>query len=100
MSIDNNKSRTGLDYHANMAVIGLNALIINNAVRTTVFTTFTPDYEALHQVPIVDAVISYIFPYNDWIYILIIRYALSVTPMKKIDPTIYHAGILLQKSTP
>ena len=66
-----------------MAVIGLNALIINNAVRTTVFTTFTPDYEALHQVPIVDAVISYIFPYNDWIYILITRYALSVTPMKK-----------------
>ena len=54
MSLEDDKSRTELDYHANMVLIGHHALLINNLGQTAEVITFTLDYEALRQVPIVD----------------------------------------------
>ena len=79
---DDKSSRTDLDSHANMVVVGRNALIISNTGRTTEVSHFTPDYEALQRVPIVDAALSYMCPYTDRQYVLIVRDALSVPSMK------------------
>ena len=83
MSLDNKKSTTELDSHANMAVIGRYKLIINNTGRTAEVNTFTPDCEALRQVPTVDTAISYMCPYNDQMYIHIVRDVLSVPFMNQ-----------------
>ena len=49
--------RTDLDSHANMVVVGKYAEIINDAGRRAEDIPFTPDYESLSKVPIVDAAI-------------------------------------------
>ncbi len=55
-------SRTELDSHANMVVVGNNCLIIEWSGRTAVVNPFTPDYDALPEVPIVDAAVMYECP--------------------------------------
>ena len=59
-SSNNNKPhRTELDSHANMVVIGKNVTILNETGRYAEVAPFTPDYESLHHVPIVDACVEY-----------------------------------------
>ena len=53
------ETRTELDSHANMVVIGMHAYILNNTGRTTEVSPFTSSYETLKNVPIVDAIIAY-----------------------------------------
>ena len=55
-----NLSRTDLDYHANMVVVGKHAAIINDTGRKV--SPFTPDYESLSKVLIVDAAVTYDCP--------------------------------------
>jgi hypothetical protein len=81
MSTDNERSRTDLDSNANMVVVGRHVLIISNTDRTAEVSPFTPDYDALQKVPIVDAAILYTCPYTDHQHILIVRDALSVPSM-------------------
>jgi hypothetical protein len=102
MSIDDEKSRTELDSHANMVVVGRHALIISNTGRTAEVSPFTPDYEALQKVPIVDAAIQYMCPYDDKLYILIVRNALSVPSMKHnlVPPFIVREAGVQVNSTP
>ena len=50
-----NLSRTDLDSHANMVVVGKHAAIINDTGRKV--SPFTPDYESL-KVLIVDAAVT------------------------------------------
>ena len=83
MSINDDKSITELYFHTNMVVIVRHTLIINNTGRTLEVSPFTLYYEALHQLPIVDALISYVFPYNNHAYILIVGYSLSVPLMRQ-----------------
>ena len=71
-------SRTELDSHANMVVVGRHALVVSDTGRTAEVNPFTPDYEALQQVPIVDAAICYTCPYTDSQYYFIVRNALLV----------------------
>ena len=74
-------SRTDLDSHANMVVVGKHAAIINDTGRRAEVSPFTPDYESLSKVPIVDAAIRYDCPYSGETYLLIVRNALSVPSM-------------------
>ena len=74
-------SRTDLDFHANMVVVGKHVAIINDTVRRAEVSPFTPDYESLSKVPIVDAAIRYDCPYSGETYLLIVRNALSVPSM-------------------
>ena len=52
-------SHADLDSHANMVVVGKHAAITNDTGRRAEFIPFTPDYESLSKVPIVDATIRY-----------------------------------------
>jgi hypothetical protein len=75
------QSRTELDSHANMPVVGRHAFIISDTGRVAEVNAFTPDYEPM-QLSIVDAAIQYECPYDGQVYILVIRNALHVPSMK------------------
>ena len=64
-----------------MVVVGKNAAIMNDTGRRAEVSPFTPDYEGLSKVPIVDAAIRYDCPYSRETYLLIVRNALSVPAM-------------------
>jgi hypothetical protein len=66
-------SRTKLDSHANMVVVGNNCLIIEWSGQTAIVNPFTPDYDALPEVPIVDAAVMYECSTSSKEYILIVR---------------------------
>ncbi len=73
-------SRTELDSHANMAVLGNNCFIFENTGKTCDVSAFSPNIETT-SLPIVDAVIVYDCPYNLKSYLLMIRNALFVKEM-------------------
>ena len=74
-------SRTELDSHANMPVVGCNAYVISTSKETASVAPYTPDYEAM-EVPIVDAAVLYECPYSGNRIILIVRNALYVPAMR------------------
>lgn len=53
-SMDSGGSRTELDTHANMPVVGRNALIIADTGETVDVNPFSPDYQAM-KAKVVDA---------------------------------------------
>ena len=82
----NVKSRTELDSHANMPVVGKHAYIIAETGKKVDVSPFTPDYKPL-TVPLVDAMVKYDNPYNRKSYILVLCNALYVLSMdNKIIP--------------
>ena len=74
------ESRTELDSHANMPVVGKHAYIIAESSKMVDVSLFTPDYKPL-TVPLVDAMIKYNNPYNGKSCILVLRNALYVPSM-------------------
>jgi hypothetical protein len=74
-------SRTELDSHANMSVVGRHAYIISYTEKVAEVNPFTPDYDSM-EVPIIDAAVRYEYPYDGASYILVIRNALYVPSMK------------------
>ncbi len=75
-------SRTELDSHANMVVVGKHCHIIDWTGGKADVNPFTPEYEALREVPIVDAAILYECPYSGRENLLIVRNALYVPAME------------------
>jgi hypothetical protein len=67
-----NGSRTDLDSHANMPVVGRNAYIISDTGRIADVNAFTPDYDSM-QISIVDAAVRYDCPYSGQMYVLVLR---------------------------
>ncbi len=78
---DMKESRTELDSHANMPVVGRNAYIISDTGRIADVNPFTPDYDSM-RISIVDAAVRYECPYDGQTYIFVIRNALSVPSMR------------------
>ena len=76
----NESSRTELDSHANMPVIGRNAYILSKIGETVDVAPFTPDYKPI-SVELVDAALKYEYPYSGEVKILIIRRGLHVPSM-------------------
>ena len=76
----NKLSRTELDSHANMPVIGKNAYILSKIGETGDVAPFTPDYKPI-SVELVDAALKYECPYSGEVKILIIRRGLYVPSM-------------------
>ena len=76
----NVESRTELDSHANMPVVGKHAYIIAETSKKVDVSPFKPDYKPL-TVPLVDATVKYDNPYNRKSYILVLRNALYVPLM-------------------
>ena len=76
----NESSRTELESHANMPVIGRNAYILSKIGETVDVAPFTPDYKPI-SVELVDAALKYECPYSGEVKILIIRRGLHVPSM-------------------
>ena len=57
-SVNNKMSRTELDSHANMPVMGRDALVVSDTGRAMEVNPFTPDYDAI-RVKLVDAALKY-----------------------------------------
>ena len=75
-------SRTELDSHANMPVVGRNSYILSETGNIADVKAFSPDFQTM-QIPIVDAAVRYDCPYDMKSYILVIRNALHVPSMGK-----------------
>ena len=75
-------SRTELDSHMNMPVVGRHYYIISETGKVADVKAFSPDHKTM-QIPIVDAAVQYDSPYDTKSYILVIRKALHV-------PSMYH----------
>ena len=90
-------SRTELDTHANMPVVGRNAFVISRTGETADVSAFTPDYKPMH-VPIVDAALLYDCPYSGDEVIVLIRNALYFPTMENnlIPPFVMReAGVVV-----
>jgi hypothetical protein len=79
--IDEQDSRTELDSHVNMPVVGRNAYIISDMGRVADVNAFTPDYSSM-RISIIDAAVGYECPYNGKSFIFALRNALHVPSMK------------------
>lgn len=91
------ESRTELDSHANMPVVGRNAFILSETGCKAEVSAYTPDYEP-KKIPIVDAAVLYECPYQGTAHILVIRNALYVPTMMNnlIPPFVMRkAGIVV-----
>lgn len=74
-------SRTELDSHANMPVVGRHAMVLSESGKTISVKPYTPDYPPM-ELPLVDAAVQYDSPYDGKTYVLIVRDALRVPSMK------------------
>ena len=74
-------SRTELDTHANMPVVGRHALIVSESGMSVDVNPFTPAYPSM-KAPIVHAALQYDCPYIGETYILLIQNAIYVPSMK------------------
>ena len=81
MTSHDNKYCTELDSHANMACVGQHSYIVGNTRKSADVTPFSPDYAALSNVPIVDAVLVYDFPYTGTVSLLLVKNALQIPLM-------------------
>ena len=75
------ESRTELDSHTNMAVLGQHCTIVGDTGKTAKVNAFSPDCKALDNVKIVDAALKWHDPYSDELYIIRINNALHVPSM-------------------
>lgn len=101
MSDDDLVSRTKLDSHANMAVVGKNAYVLSNTGASAEVNAFTPDHAAM-TIQIVDAAVQYDCPYTSITYILVVRNVLYVPSMQHnlIPPfMIREAGIIIHDTS-
>ncbi len=74
------QSRTELDSHANMPVVGRHAYILAETGKSVDVSPFTPDYKPL-VAKLVDAAVLYENPYDGKEYILVIQNAIHVPSM-------------------
>ena len=73
-------SRTDLDSHANMPVVGSNSCIVSDHHTTVEVRPYSPDYAPLN-IPLVDAAVMYDCPHSGQSHVLIVRNALYVQSM-------------------
>ena len=93
-------SRTELDSHANMVVLGCESFIFESTARTCSVAPFDPKLGVSSKVPIVDGAICYDCPYSGESYILIVRNALHLPHIKNnlIAPFIMRsAGVTIDE---
>jgi hypothetical protein len=95
------ESRTDLDSHANMLVVGIEAYILADLGKTPDVYPCTPDYKPM-QVQMVDAAVRYESPFDGKVYILVIRNALYVPSMKYnlVPPFVMREAGIIVRDTP
>ena len=81
-AVDSN-SNTELDSHTNMVILGRHAFILNLSGKTAQVSPFTPEYDSMKEVPIVDAAVAYDCPITLKSYVLVFHNPLSVPSMEQ-----------------
>ena len=66
------ESRTELDSHANMPVVGKYCHVIQNTGKSVDMNPFTPAYDPLRGVPLVDVALLHVCPFTGKECLLII----------------------------
>lgn len=97
------ESRTKLDSHANMVVLGKHSFIFDYVNgRTCEVEPYNPSLGSTKSIPVVDAALAYDCPYQHRTYLLIIRNALHVPTMNNnlISPFILREAGLKVNDTP
>ena len=74
------QSRIELDSHANIPVVGREALVVEQSGRMVEVSPFTPDYKPI-KVEVVNAIIQYDSPLDGKEYIIVAQNALRVPSM-------------------
>jgi hypothetical protein len=94
-------SRTDLDTHANMPVVGRNVYILSDTGETALVAPYSPDYEP-KELRIVKAAALYSCPYTGQEVVLIIQQALHVPSMRNnlIPPFIMRECGIQVRDTP
>ena len=94
-------SRSELDSHANMPVVGKHATILADTEKIAEVNAFSPENEAL-QVPIVDAAIQEDCPYTGMSAILVLRGSLHMPSMNLnlVPPFMLRETELIVKDVP
>ena len=77
LTTTNGLSRTELDSHANMPVVGKKCYVLTDTGKTADVSPYTPDYDAM-KVSIVDAAIQYDCKFTGQSYALVIRISLYI----------------------
>ena len=97
-------SRTKLDSHANMVVLGKKCFVFDNVHRQTCdVETFDRNLGVAKQIPIlVDAALAYDCPFTFETYLLIVRNALFIQAMDNnlTPPFIMREAELMVRDTP
>ena len=95
------QSRTDLDSHANMPVVGKHAHIFRYTGKTASVSAFSPDYDPL-KTKIVDAAVLYQCAHTGTAYLLVIMNALYVPSMNNnlISPFILRLAGIDARDTP
>ena len=75
-------SRTELDSHANMIVVGRHCTVFDSLGKTCTVNAFSESAGKLNNVPIVDAVIAYDCPYKAKTYLLLMRNVLYIPELE------------------
>ena len=75
-------SRSELDSHANMVVVGKHAFILQTSTRMAEVNPFSTECGTLEKVPIVDAIVAYDCPYSMKTYLLVVLNALYIPSME------------------
>ena len=98
---DDPVSRTELDSHANMPVVGKYALIIGYTGRQVEVNPFSPHYDST-TADIVDAALLYECPFTGQIYLFLVRNAIHVPAMSNnlIPPFIMREHGIAVRDTP
>ena len=79
----NSESRTELDSHANMCVLGKHCYVLSDLemAQTVSVVAFSDSAEGLNNVPIVDAMLVYDFERTNQVYLLVLRNVLYIENM-------------------
>jgi hypothetical protein len=95
------ESRTDLDSHANMPVVGSEAYMLADLGKTRDVYSYTLDYKPM-QVQMVDVAVRYESPFDGKVYILVIRNALYVPSMKYnlVPPLVMRQTGIIVRDTP
>ena len=98
----NTYSKSELDSHANMIVLGNGCFVFESTGKTCNVEPFDPQLGTVQNIPIVDAAIAYDCPFSHETYILIIRNALHIASMNHnlIPPFIMREGGVIVNDVP
>ena len=76
-------SNTELDSYDIMVVVSNQVFLFSHSGQYSNIRAFTEEFQALPEVPIVDVVIAYDFPYSGETYLLVVSNSLCVPKMDR-----------------